>query len=611
MQTKVKIRVAFFAYGGNSGFPSVICSHLPLMVELTRLLDNHPCVGASNWDHITYSDTPVTMTRNRAACDAKQDGYDFVMMIDSDNVIDLYKKIEGLKGFLASALDFSIPRLMKGLPTVIAAPYCGQPPDPISGGRENIFAFHWELKEHDNAGGSFSLEQYSIQHAAIMAGIQPAGAAATGVILYSTNAFDLLEPPYFKYEWTTKYQTHKASTEDVQNTRDISMASIEKYGENCLFIDWDNWAGHVKPKIVGKPHPTPVEAICPSFRKAVLENHHGGERMHHVNFETPKPKPKFDPTIPNQVAAAIEAAANPERMSDEELVRQMQKLTPSPKPDIQPFAEINGRPLFKTRREAEAYRDQLFTKEQIAEAEQEAKQVLHGAPVENSATKPFVGTEIIADQPVTTMGFASNIADMEALTKAVRGIEKHLGRHVRCAEIGSWCGSSAIALCAGFSHPESKLFCIDTWAGSPSDQTSAWVLHGANPRELFDQNTKHLQDIEQVIPVSGESSAVAASRPHSEELDLIFIDAGHTRSELERDIDSWWHHLQPDGVMMFHDYNDPGHPAVTEVLNERFGEHLKVFPDTHVALVAKADVEESKHEPEAIVRELPPSLAAV
>jgi hypothetical protein len=60
---------------------------------------------------------------------------------------------------------------------------------------------------------------------------------------------------WFYYEYEDGECTHKASTEDCTNTREIQLAGIEKHGEPVVFCNWDSWAGHYKPKCVGKPTP--------------------------------------------------------------------------------------------------------------------------------------------------------------------------------------------------------------------------------------------------------------------------------------------------------------------------------------------------------------------
>ena len=77
--------------------------------------------------------------------------------------------------------------------------------------------------------------------------------------MYDMRAFELTEPrttedkPWFYYEWKDRFCAEKASTEDVTMTRDLSLVGTQKLGYNPVYCNWDSWAGHWKPKCVGKP----------------------------------------------------------------------------------------------------------------------------------------------------------------------------------------------------------------------------------------------------------------------------------------------------------------------------------------------------------------------
>jgi hypothetical protein len=113
--------------------------------------------------------------------------------------------------------------------------------------------------QSENGNPDFQLEMYDRHTAYKMAGIQECAALPTGLIMYDMRAFELTEPrsvndkPWFYYEWNNHYCSEKASTEDVTQTRDLSMAGVQKLGYNPLYCNWDAWAGHWKPKCVGKP----------------------------------------------------------------------------------------------------------------------------------------------------------------------------------------------------------------------------------------------------------------------------------------------------------------------------------------------------------------------
>jgi len=195
----------------------------------------------------SYADCPVTMTRNLAIKDAQTLGADLLLMIDSDMFPDVHVGEDSdAVPFMDAAFD-RIYELYDQGPRVIAAPYGGAPP------HENCFEFKWS--QHANLGeeSPFELRQFTREECVLMSGIHPCAAVATGLIMYDMRCFDLIEPPYFNYEWSDKTQSSKSSTEDVQNTRDISLAGINQLGYNPVECAWSSWAGHLKNWCVKKP----------------------------------------------------------------------------------------------------------------------------------------------------------------------------------------------------------------------------------------------------------------------------------------------------------------------------------------------------------------------
>jgi hypothetical protein len=209
-----------------------------------------------------YMDTPITLSRNKAVHDAKNSGCDVLLMIDSDQYIDCE---EDGKPFWDTSFDFLYNHYDKG-PVCIMAPYGGPPPF------ESVYIFHWWAAESECADQKYRLEMVDRNHAAMLTGIQECAAGPTGVSLWDMRCFDLMERPYFEYEWKDDWCDEKASTEDVYATRNLSWAGLEKLGYNPVFANWDAWAGHMKPKLVRKPRVPTASSVHAGLRKAVLEN---------------------------------------------------------------------------------------------------------------------------------------------------------------------------------------------------------------------------------------------------------------------------------------------------------------------------------------------------
>ena len=270
MPPKYNLAFAHFAYGGNGGLssetPDIREWQVPLVCELTR--DER--FGEIRIFNI--SDTPITMSRNQAIKRARELKVDFLVMVDSDMKPDMYVGQDPTaKPFIQSSLDFLISHYGKG-PHVVGAPYCGPPPV------ECVYVFKWDSMQSEHPSPDFQLKMYERSEAAKLAGIQECAALPTGLIIFDMRVFDLIEPqgendkPFAYYEWKDKYAAEKASTEDVTMTRDMSLVGAQKLGYNPVYCNWDAWAGHWKPKCVGKPQFIDASQVAQKMRQSFEAN---------------------------------------------------------------------------------------------------------------------------------------------------------------------------------------------------------------------------------------------------------------------------------------------------------------------------------------------------
>jgi len=244
MEQKFKVMLARFP-GGNCEHPAEVNWVINTTLEC---VDNPLVSGVHHW---FLNDTPVTMSRNRCIRDAIQANADILLMVDSDMGPDL---INPGHPFLANVLPF-IARRWHEAPTVIAAPYCGPPP------HENIYIFRWRKYQTAHPNPDYKLDQFTREEAAERKGIEAVAALPTGLIAIDMRVFTGFEVngetlklplPWFYYEWMDEYQSHKASTEDVTFTRDVSLL-FGAHGLDTVFVDWDSWAVHYKTKAVSQP----------------------------------------------------------------------------------------------------------------------------------------------------------------------------------------------------------------------------------------------------------------------------------------------------------------------------------------------------------------------
>jgi len=283
----LKLGIAGFPYGGNGSTSSEVpdIRHWMAKVMLRAAADRR--IDPDIWIK-DFSDTPITMTRNRAVVEAKQAGVDVLIMVDSDMRPDCELGSDPeAKPFFETSFDFIYKHWDKG-PAVVCAPYCGPPP------YENVYVFYWSTSETDGQNIVHKLEMYPRETAAVMKDIQPCAAQPTGLIMFDMRAFNLTDPKtlgtkdgWFYYEWADCYAAEKCSTEDVTATRDISMHGILELGYSPIYCNWDAWAGHYKPKCVRKPRVIFVDQIGDKYKNAVLRNAQSNMRRTHFSSNLP------------------------------------------------------------------------------------------------------------------------------------------------------------------------------------------------------------------------------------------------------------------------------------------------------------------------------------
>jgi predicted O-methyltransferase YrrM len=293
---KLNVFIGVPSYGGNGGIASEHPDVRDWLIKTIVTMKADPRIGKVVWH--TFNDTPITMVRNEIVECAKEQDCQILVMVDSDQAPDLYLgKDPDAKPFWQTSFEKIWEHYEKG-PIVIGAPYCGPPPHPTHGGGESVYVFTWVGMEASTYGGrAFTtpvMNQISRPQANMMSGIQECAALPTGVIAYDMRCFDHIEHPYFDYEWSDKTRRKKASTEDVYNTRNISLAIMLRLGYNPCFCNWDAWAGHWKPKCVGRPYALTVEAVAENLREAVLDGVSNQEKLVTVNYGAPD-EPKSEP----------------------------------------------------------------------------------------------------------------------------------------------------------------------------------------------------------------------------------------------------------------------------------------------------------------------------
>jgi len=124
-------------------------------------------------------------------------------------------------------------------------------------------------------------------------------------------------------------------------------------------------------------------------------------------------------------------------------------------------------------------------------------------------------------------------------------------------EVGCWKGRSTKALlesCNGIVHA------VDHWCGTEGDSTilAAYKLNIYND---FIKNVGHYPNLKILKGSSQEKSK------EIEEVDMVFIDAGHSYEECKNDIELWLPKCRK--IIAGHDYTK-GYPGVIKAVSEKF-----------------------------------------
>lgn len=281
---KFSVLIVGFPYGGNGSSSTEVPEVGYWLAKTLLKMRKDKRIAHAGYHYI--SDTPITMTRNRSIEIAKEEGMDFLLMVDSDQYpdVELDNDDPEARPFWDSSFDFAMKHYEKG-PVIIGAPYCGPPV-----AEENVYVFHWNSKITGNPQPDYSITAFTRFEAQQRAGIEPVAALPTGLILIDMRIFEHLVPPYFYYEWKDKrLQCEKASTEDVVFTRNASMSVQLKLGYNPVMCNWDSWAGHWKPKCVRKPRVIGAAGVADIMKNAYETGYNHEDKIYHVHNLGGKP----------------------------------------------------------------------------------------------------------------------------------------------------------------------------------------------------------------------------------------------------------------------------------------------------------------------------------
>lgn len=156
---------------------------------------------------------------------------------------------------------------------------------------------------------------------------------------------------------------------------------------------------------------------------------------------------------------------------------------------------------------------------------------------------------------------------------------------LRVAEIGSWCGESAVAmgiaiedalLEAGNTSLGCAMWLVDRFTGTLCEMPENVVrMYGGSIKDLCRDNVSQLEMVGrngtgvkfEVDLVVGDSVESATSGVVPDNLDYVFVDADHSYDGCKGDIEAWWPKLRPGAIMAGHDYGS-AFPGVIVAVDE-------------------------------------------
>ncbi|MFA5050999.1 MAG: class I SAM-dependent methyltransferase [Patescibacteria group bacterium] len=145
-------------------------------------------------------------------------------------------------------------------------------------------------------------------------------------------------------------------------------------------------------------------------------------------------------------------------------------------------------------------------------------------------------------------------------------------------ELGVWKGKSLCSVADIILRKKIRVIAVDTFKGTDSEGEAHKFAKEFNLREEFEKNIKNFfgefalvgTDIKIFEMTTNEASVLV-----KEEIDLLFIDAGHTYEDVKQDIENWYPKVK--GTIAGHDYSQ-NWKGVIKAVDEKFGS-VKVMGD--------------------------------
>jgi predicted O-methyltransferase YrrM len=112
-----------------------------------------------------------------------------------------------------------------------------------------------------------------------------------------------------------------------------------------------------------------------------------------------------------------------------------------------------------------------------------------------------------------------------------------------------------------------NFFAIDSFQGATNSTDANEIKAYEGISEIEESYTYNVSPIGNKIKTIVSLTDKAAQYFNDEEIDVLFVDAGHSRDAVKADIEAWLPKMKPNGIMAGHDYTawEGVNKAVTEV----------------------------------------------
>jgi precorrin-6B methylase 2 len=122
-----------------------------------------------------------------------------------------------------------------------------------------------------------------------------------------------------------------------------------------------------------------------------------------------------------------------------------------------------------------------------------------------------------------------------------------------------------------------NFFAIDSFQGATNSTDANEIKAYEGISEIEESYTYNVAPIGNKIKTIVSLTDKAAQYFNDKEIDVIFIDAGHSYEAVKADIEAWLPKMKPNGIMAGHDYK--AWEGVNKAVTEVFGTPHKVEND--------------------------------